>query len=141
MRADLKAGTKSAYSSAVSKYLRFCDGLRIRHSRNPITERQLCMLCWLYCHGAKSTGLATWLSAVEDWHKRQGFPPLPRGERYLRTCRSIRNIFGLIDVRAGGSCLQASVASYSVAFGSRRLVASGVLGGLLAGLPGAVACF
>ena len=65
-----------------------------------ITERQLCMLCWLFCQGCKHTGLDSWISAIADYHEKHDFPQLPRGKYYQRTKKSLTNIFGQIDVRA-----------------------------------------
>lgn len=100
MRADIKRSSKITYSSAVSKYLDFCQGLGVQHERRNLTEKQLCKLCWLYCHDCKETGLASWVSAISDYHMRQGWAPLPRGLRYARTRKAIKNIFGQVDLRA-----------------------------------------
>ena len=98
LKADILASTASTYKSSVGLYLRWRDAFGV--GDRPITEKLLCKLCWLFCHDHKSTGLSAWLSAIEDHHARQGWPPLPRGKRYKRTQRSIANIFGQIDFRA-----------------------------------------
>ena len=100
MRADIKRKTKITYSSAVSKYLDFCQGLGVQHEQHNLTEKQMCKLCWLYCHDCKETRLASWVSAISDYHMRQGWAPLPRGLRYARTRKAIKNIFGQVDLRA-----------------------------------------
>ena len=98
LRADILASSASAYSSSAGIYLRWREAIGI--DSGPITEKQLCKMCWLFCHDHKSTGLATWLSAIEEYHSRQGWPPLLRGKRFKRTQKSIANIFGQIDFRA-----------------------------------------
>jgi hypothetical protein len=97
---DLREGSSATYSSAVKKYRFFCRGLGVENGGANITERQLCMLCWLFCQGCKHTGLDSWISAIADYHEKHDFPQLPRGKYYQRTKKSLTNIFGQIDVRA-----------------------------------------
>lgn len=65
-----------------------------------LTEKKLCALCWMFCHDCKVTGLASWLSAIEDYHSRNGLPKLPRGKRFERNQKAIKNVYGQVDVRA-----------------------------------------
>ena len=99
LRLDIRSGTARSYGSAIRKYLFFCWGLGIYLDHQPITEEQLCSMCWFYCPSNKHTGLSTWISAIADYHKREQYPELPRHKLYDRT-RSLANIFGQIDVRA-----------------------------------------
>jgi hypothetical protein len=100
LRLDIRAGSATTYGSAVKKYLFLCGGLNIYNDSQPITEAQLCSLCWLYCHSNKHTGLSSWISAIADYHKREGYQDLPRHQLYERNRRSLANIYGQIDVVA-----------------------------------------
>lgn len=96
---DHREGTSVTYCSAVRKYLFFCRGLGVERLQD-VTERQLCMMCWLFCQGCKETSLDSWISAIADHHERNNLPQLPRGRYFRRTRASLHNIFGQIDVRA-----------------------------------------
>lgn len=99
MRLDLKPATFDTYSSAVKKYVSLRQKLGIPLPGD-LTEKKLCTLCWLFCHDCKSTGLASWLSAIEDYHSRNGLPKLPRGKRFERNRKAIKNVYGQVDIRA-----------------------------------------
>jgi integrase len=97
---DHRENTSITYSSAIRKYHFFCRGLGVEQGGKHITERQLCEMCWLFCHSCKHTGLDSWVSAIADYHEKHNFPKLPRGKYYQRTKKSLANVFGQIDVRA-----------------------------------------
>lgn len=98
MRLHVRSSTAYKYSSAVKKYLDWRQALGIQPV-DRLSEKQLCKLCWLFVHDRKFSGLSTWLSAIEDFHVKEGWPPLPREKRYERTRKTIKNICGLVDVR------------------------------------------
>jgi len=131
---DLREGSSVTYSSAIKKYHFFCRGLGVEDNGKHITERQLCLLCWLFCQNCKHTGLDSWISAIADYHEKHNFPQLPRGKYYQRTKKSLANIFGQIDVRAPAVPISERQLLAIAFVGPGERYARGVLVGLLIGL-------
>lgn len=69
----LTGGSRRTYDAGARLYLGFCDKLRIDHIKTPLSEEQLCKLCWLFAHGRKVLSLHSWLSAVEDLYRTEGW--------------------------------------------------------------------
>jgi integrase len=94
----LRVGSRRTYASNLRKYISICRDLGISPFR-PISERDLCAVCVYFCRDRKVTGLASFLSAVENWYSSAFDQRLPRGFRYRRILRGLKNLFSAMDER------------------------------------------
>jgi integrase len=89
-------GTRRTYSSAANSYIKLCNKAEV----NPfqvISEEDLCVVCWLWVHSHKFTGLASWLSGIEEFNRQQQLPKLPRGVIFEANKRTMSTLFGQVD--------------------------------------------
>ena len=86
------SSTKSSYSSAAKKYIRFCE---LRHIRPwPCTQLKLCAWIVRLMTSVKPSSLKVYLAAVRFVHINQGYEWLLTGnEGIRRTLRYVRRHF------------------------------------------------
>ena len=114
-------GTRTTYSSHANTYIRYCGVLQI-DPFEPITERDLCLICWLWCRDNQVTGIPSWLSGVEYFCRQHRLPRLPRGADYKENLQTLELIFGQLDVATPAATLSETelirvCLAYSVLFG------------------------
>ena len=88
--------SRATYSSHANTFIKFCGMLQIDPFQ-PITERDLCLVCWLWCRDNQVTGIPSWLSGVEHFCRKHRLR-LPRGDDYKENLQTLRLIFGQLDV-------------------------------------------
>jgi hypothetical protein len=89
--------SRATYSSHANTYIKLCGMLQIDPFQ-PITEHNLCLVCWLWCRDNQVTGIPSWFSGVEHFCRQHRLPRLPRGDDYKENLQTLRLIFGQLDV-------------------------------------------
>lgn len=92
---NLAIGTKATYQHNQQGFLNYCDLLHIDPLE--IDEDELCMVGVAFCIHHSVTGLAPFMSAVQNLFYQVGGGDLPRNRRWQATFRGLRRLLGAAD--------------------------------------------
>lgn len=90
---SLRLNTQLAYASRQRTFRGICGSLRIDPDA-PISEQHLCVVCIVYAHHHRITGLPGFVSAISHHALTQGHPPLPRHRTFDRVRTGLSNWYG-----------------------------------------------
>lgn len=90
--ASLRLNTQSTYASLQRTYSSIAQRIGA-NPYSPVQESQLSMICILYSLTHKVTSLPPFIAAVAKLHESNGWPPLPRGDKFSNVIRGINNYF------------------------------------------------
>ena len=95
-RAAYRHNTNRTYGSHLRWVFKTAERLSISLDR-PLSEHNLCLLVADHVRRHKLGGHRTMLSALSQWHKQQGFGPLPRNDTFKLLKKGLKNILGGVD--------------------------------------------
>jgi integrase len=75
--------------------MRFCTVLGTS-PYEPISESQLCLMCWLWVHANSVRSIPSWLYGVEQFLRDNKLPKLERGEMLANQLQGMTSIYGPI---------------------------------------------
>lgn len=94
---SLRVATKKSYQSHQRTFFRFCQVISL-DPLTPMTPQQLCECMVDYVSKHKITTLASYMSAVSDWYKRNALGALPRDhDRVIAVRKGLLNYYSLSE--------------------------------------------
>ena len=93
---SVTVGSRRTYSSHANTFIRFCKWLKVNPFQ-PVSERALCKLCWMWCRNNKVTSIGSWMSGIEYFCKQHKLPRLARGAEYATNLQALELLFGQLD--------------------------------------------
>jgi integrase len=95
---SLRGSSKGTYASLLRVYERFCTDSGLDPCVK-IDEFRLCQAAIYFCTQRQVTGLPNFCSALQWWHNRVLFGPLPKGPLYKQVTKGLKNVYGQFDCR------------------------------------------